>query len=150
MDVLSIHFPISQLYVIQTQLGQQRKRIPQDASTRRNSTVYMLLSLLDQRRPIGAYAAKHELPATVTAHQWELMDNVLTILASFEQLIKEISSSTATTADVIPAIIALKWLLERKASTDPGVGTAKATLLEARVRRLSNVEHEPLQLEHYS
>ncbi|PWA28367.1 hypothetical protein CCH79_00016373 [Gambusia affinis] len=110
----------------------ERKRIPQDASTRRNSTVYMLLSLLDQRRPIGAYAAEHELPATVTAHHWELMDNVLTILAPFEQLIKEISSSTATTADVIPAIIALKWRMERQASTDHGVGTAKVTLLEAR------------------
>uniref|UniRef100_A0A096M6D6 Uncharacterized protein n=1 Tax=Poecilia formosa TaxID=48698 RepID=A0A096M6D6_POEFO len=137
-------FPYSQLYIIQTQLGQQKKRMPQDASTRWNSTVYMLLSLLDQRRPIGTFAAEHKLPAILSAHQWEPMDNVLTILAPFDQLIKEISSSTATTADVIPAVTALKWLLERQASTDHGVCTAKVTLLEASVRRLSNIEHEPL------
>uniref|UniRef100_A0A096M0C2 Uncharacterized protein n=1 Tax=Poecilia formosa TaxID=48698 RepID=A0A096M0C2_POEFO len=139
-------FPYSQLYIIQTQLGQQKKRMPQDASTRWNSTVYMLLSLLDQRRPIGTFAAEHKLPAILSAHQWEPMDNVLTILAPFDQLIKEISSSTATTADVIPAVTALKWLLERQASTDHGVCTAKVTLLEASVRRLSNIEHEPLSL----
>ncbi|XP_013856587.1 zinc finger BED domain-containing protein 4, partial [Austrofundulus limnaeus] len=104
----------------------------------------MLQSLLEQRHAIGVYAAEHDLPATLTAHQWELMDNVLTILAPFEELTKEISSSTATAADVIPAITALKQLLERRANTDHGVGTAKATLLEAVVRRFSTIEHEPL------
>lgn len=140
------HSPLaySRLYDIQAQLGQPRKRLQQDVSTRWNSTVYMLQSLMEQRRAIGVYAAEYELPATFTAHQWELIDNVLTILAPFEELTKEISSSTATAADVIPAITALKRLLERQANTDHGVGTAKATLLEAVLRRFSNIEHEPL------
>lgn len=104
----------------------------------------MLLSLIEQRRAIGMYAAEHDLPGTLTAHQWELMGNLLTILAPFEELTKEISSSSATASDVIPAITALKQLLERQADTDHGVGTAKATLLEAVVRRFSNIEHKPL------
>ena len=68
----------SRLFDIQTQLGQPRKWL---LSTRRNSTVYMLQSLSEQRRVIGVYAAEHELPATLTVHQWELMDNVPNILA---------------------------------------------------------------------
>nr|XP_023693584.1 zinc finger BED domain-containing protein 4-like [Paramormyrops kingsleyae] len=140
------HSPLaySRLYDIQAQLNQPKKRLQQDVSTRWNSTVYMLQSLLEQRRAICVYAAENDLPATLTAHQWELMDNVLTILAPFEELTKEISSSTATAADVIPAITALKRLLEKPASTDRGVGTAKATLLEAVVRRFNNIEQEPL------
>lgn len=134
----------SRLYDIQEQLNQPRKRLQQDVATRWNSTVYMLQSLLEQRRAIGVYAAENELPAAFTAHQWELVENVLTILAPFEELTKEISSSTASAADVIPAVTALKRLLEKQASTDRGVGTAKATLLEAVVRRFNNIEHEPL------
>lgn len=60
---------------------------------------------------------------------------------------KDTRSSTAT--DVIPAIPELKRLLEKQANTDCGVYAAKATLLEAAVRRFSNSEHEPL-LGHYS
>lgn len=104
----------------------------------------MLQSLLEQRRAIGLYATEHELPATLATHQWEVMDNVLTILEPFEELTKEISSSTATAADVIPAVTALKRLLERQSSTDHGMDTAKATLLDAVVKIYSNIEHELL------
>ena len=89
----------------------------------------MLESLIEQRRALGAFATEHDLPATLTMHQWGLIENVLTLLTPFEELTKEISSSTATTADVIPAITELKWLLEKRADTDVGVGTTKAILL---------------------
>lgn len=77
--------------------------------------VYVLQLLLEQRRAIGVFAAEHKLPATLTAHLWELMDNVLTIFTPFEKLTKEISSSTATAKDVIPAVTAFKRLLEKQA-----------------------------------
>ncbi|XP_077384322.1 uncharacterized protein LOC144022969 [Festucalex cinctus] len=35
-------------------------------------------------------------------------------------------------------------VVERRADTDRGVATAKTTLLEAVVKRFSNIEHEPL------
>ena len=82
----------------------------------------------------------HISPTKNIFHQPPL---VLTI-TPFEKLKKEISSSTATAADVIPAVTALKRLLESQANTDRGVATAKATLLEAVVGRFNNIEHEPL------
>lgn len=42
--------------------------------TRWNSSLYMLRSVLQQKRALNVFAAEHTLPATVTAHQWELMD----------------------------------------------------------------------------
>lgn len=39
----------------------------------------------------------------------------MSLLAPFEELTKEISSSTATAADVIPAITALRRLLKKGA-----------------------------------
>lgn len=81
------------------------------------------------RHTLGAYAAEHNLPATLNMHQWGLIENVMSLLAPFEELTKKISSSTATAADVIPAITALKWLLERRAYTDHGVATAKTTII---------------------
>lgn len=93
--------------------------------------------VLEQRHALGTHAVEHELPATLKAHQWGLIENVLTLLAPFKELTKEISSLTATAADVIPAITALKWLLEKRADTDRGVGTTKTTLLSEnrRVRK---------------
>lgn len=134
----------SRFHDIQEQLGQPRKCLQQDVITRWNSTFYMLESLIEQRRALGAFATENDLPATLTMHQWGLIENVLTLLAPFEELTKEISSSTATAADVIPAITVLKRLLEKRADTDFGVGTTKATLLEAVQRRFSDVEKEPL------
>ncbi|XDV11792.1 hypothetical protein PO909_000627 [Leuciscus waleckii] len=136
----------SQFHDIQEQLGQPRKCLQQDVITRWNSTFYMLESLIEQRRALGAFATEHDLPATLTMHQWGLIENVLTLLAPFEELTKEISSSTATASDVIPAITMLKRLLEKRADTDFGVGTTKATLLEAVQRRFSDVEKEPLYM----
>nr|XP_055063027.1 zinc finger BED domain-containing protein 4-like [Misgurnus anguillicaudatus] len=99
----------------------------------------MLSSLMEQKHPLGAYAVDYELPVTLTSYQWGLIENILTVLAPFEELTKEASSSTATAADVIPSIVALKLLLTKRAETDH-----KSTLLEAVEKRFSNVEQEPL------
>lgn len=68
--------------------------------TRWNSSLYMLRSLLQQKRALNVFAAEHTLPATVTAHQWELMDKTADVLSPFEELTRE----TVAAADVIPAI----------------------------------------------
>lgn len=104
----------------------------------------MLKSLLEQKRALGAYAADFDLPATFTANQWSLIENMLSILQPFEELTKEISSSSATAADVIPSVMVLKRLLSKDVATDRGVKTAKSTLLEAVSRRFADIEKEPL------
>ncbi|KAF0043694.1 hypothetical protein F2P81_005031 [Scophthalmus maximus] len=105
--------------------------LQQEIPTTWNSTFYMMKSLLDQNRAPGVYRADHESPASLSAYQWGLIENMTTFLVPFEQLMREISSHLATTADVIPSVLALKRLLSNAAETDSGVRTAKSTLLEA-------------------
>lgn len=50
------------------------KKLKQDVNTRWNSTFYMMQSLLEQKRMLAAYAADYELPVTLTAQQWALME----------------------------------------------------------------------------
>lgn len=72
--------------------------------TRWNSSLYMLQSLLQQKRALSVFAAERTLPATLTAHQWELMNKTADVLSPFEELTRDVSRETATAADVIPAI----------------------------------------------
>ena len=52
-------------------------------------------------------------------------ENMSTLLAPFEQLTREISSSTASVADVISSVMALKHLPNKTADTDRGVNLHK-------------------------
>lgn len=143
------HFKHSQLATsrlkdLQTQLGTKDTRLQQDVPTRWNSTFYMLRSLSEQRRALAAYAVDFELPAFLSTYQWTLIENLLTILDPCEQLTKDISSATATAADVIPSIEALKRLLNKTVVTDHGIKTSKSTLLQAIEQRFSHICTEPL------
>ncbi|GAA6089240.1 zinc finger BED domain-containing protein 4-like, partial [Tachysurus ichikawai] len=154
-DVLAIgrrivgHFKHSQLAYsllqsMHDQFGTQIKRFQQDVSTWWNSTYYMLHSLFAQKRVLAAYSADHELPVTFTSHQWVLIENILSLLAPFEQLTREISSSDESVADVIPLIAALKHLLSKEVETDHGVKTMKSTLLEYVSTRFTEIYSDPL------
>lgn len=134
----------SRLQSIQKQLGQPIKRLQQDVPTRWNSTLYMLQSLLEQRRALSAYGADYDLPAMFTDSQWTLVENMISLLAPFEELTQQISLSTASAADVIPSIRALTRLLEKTAETDQDAKTSKATLLEAVQKRFRDIESERL------
>ena len=135
------HSPLAygRLQAIQEQLGMPPKRLQQDVSTRWNSTYYMLESLFAQKRVLASYIADHDLPATFSAYQWVLIENI-----PFEQITKEISSSGASVADVIPLLAALKRLLGKEAETDHGVRTTKSALLDAVNTRFSKADSEPL------
>ncbi|XP_063738091.1 zinc finger BED domain-containing protein 4-like [Eleginops maclovinus] len=134
----------SRLHDIQKQLGQTTKRLQQDVPTRWNSSLYMLQSLLEQKLSLSAYAADYELPCSFTSNQWKLIENMTSLLAPFEELTQQISSSSATAADVIPSIKALTRLLEKTADSDHGVKTSKTTLLEAVRRRFADIGSENL------
>ncbi|XDV12369.1 hypothetical protein PO909_001064 [Leuciscus waleckii] len=104
----------------------------------------MIKSLLKEKRPLCAYAADHNLPATLSANEWGLLEKTVTVLEPFEELTKKISSATSTAADVIPAVTVLTRLLAEENSTDSGIKTMKSTLLQAVSRRFSSIESEPL------
>lgn len=134
----------SRLEDVQRELGMPIKRLQQDVVTRWNSTYYMMQSLVEQKRALGAYAADFELPATLTANQWGILENMITLLAPFEQLTREINSAEASATGVIPTVVALTRLLSRPSDTDRGVQTAKRTLLEALSKRFNGVQREAL------
>ncbi|XP_029307720.1 zinc finger BED domain-containing protein 4 [Cottoperca gobio] len=134
----------SRLESIQKQLDQPMKRLQQDVPTRWNSTLYMLQSLLEHKRALCAYGADYDLPSMFTGSQWKLVENVISLLAPFEELRQQISSPTASAADVIPSIRALTRLLEKTEETDHDVKTLKATLLEAVQKKFSDLESERL------
>ncbi|XP_016392202.1 zinc finger BED domain-containing protein 4-like isoform X1 [Sinocyclocheilus rhinocerous] len=140
------HSPLaySRLEDIQMDLNMDIKRLQQDVQTRWNSSLYMLQSLLQQKRALSVFAAERTLPATLTAHQWELMNKTADVLSPFEELTRDVSRETATAADVIPAITVLRRVLSREDDDDQGIKTMKRTLLEAVEKRFADVETEPL------
>ena len=54
----------------------------------------------EQKRPISIWAG-HNLPVTLTANQWALLEKIITILAPFEELNRPISSSTSSAAEAL-------------------------------------------------
>ncbi|XP_076594885.1 zinc finger BED domain-containing protein 4-like [Chaetodon auriga] len=140
------HSPLacSPLEDIQKELNVPVKKLQQDAPTRWNAAYYMMQSLVEQKRALSAYAADYELPATLTATQWGIMEKMTILLEPFEQLTKDISSAEATAADVIPGVVSLTRLLAKMDESDKGVQVAKHTLLEAVSKRFNGVQTEPL------
>lgn len=132
------HSPLaySRLEDIQMDLKMDVKRLQQDVQTRWNRSLYMLQSLLQQKRALSVFAAERTLPAALPAHQWELMNKTAEVLCPFQE--------TATAADVIPAITVLRRGLSREDDEDQGVKTMKRTLMEAVEKRFADAETQPL------
>uniref|UniRef100_A0AAQ5XRY5 Uncharacterized protein n=2 Tax=Amphiprion ocellaris TaxID=80972 RepID=A0AAQ5XRY5_AMPOC len=126
------------------ELNMPPKRLQQDVRTRWNSWYDMIQSLLAEKRALCAYTAEYELPATLTATQWGLLENTVQALAPFEELTREVSASSASASDVIPVVQVLKRLLSRPEEADEEIRTIKGTLLEAVRRRFTHLETEPI------
>ena len=140
------HSPLaySHLEDVQIELGQPTARLQQDVQTRWNSTYYMMQSLTEQKRALTLYASEHDLPVTLSANQWTLLEHSMTVLAPFEALTKKVSSSDALASDVIPAVTVLLRILSEPREEDRGIKTMKATLAAAVKTRFSDTERNPL------
>lgn len=119
-------------------------RLQQDVRTRWNSTQYMIESLIAQKRTLSAYNAEYDLPATLTANQWGLLEKASMVLAPFEEMTREVSGSSTSVADVIPIVCVLKRVLIQENKADQGIKTMKNILLDLVTRRFNEVESEPL------
>ena len=78
----------------------------------------MVERILAQKKAIVSYASDHDLPASLTKNQWQLLEKLVAMLAPFEKVTRQISSADASLADVIPVVTALLVTLER--NTDDG------------------------------
>lgn len=119
-------------------------RLQQDVRTRWNSTQYMIESLIAQKRTLSAYNAEYDLPATLTANQWGLLEKASMVLAPFEEMTRKVSGSSTSVADVIPIVCVLKRVLIRENKADQGIKTMKSTLLDLVNRRFNEVESKLL------
>ena len=99
---------------------------------------------MEQKRALATYAAHYDPPGTLSAHQWQLIENFITLLSPFEQLRKEVSSSESSAADIMPSVTALRRLLSKQADTQHSVKTAKTALLEAVNKRFNLLEYDPM------
>lgn len=103
----------------------QPKRLQQNVKASLNSTYFLVESLLEQKRVLCAYVADHDLPMTLTANQWALLENIMA-MTPFEELTRKVSLCTA---DVIPAVTILKPIQAKEDEADSGIKTMKTALL---------------------
>jgi len=103
----------------------------------------MIQSLTEQKRPLGIFVSEYGLPDTLTAHQWILLENVLSVLGPFKELTEKVSSSDAMAADVIPAVTVLHRFLTRETDEDHGIKAMKGKLAAAVRYRFTDVEENP-------
>ncbi|XP_025752745.1 zinc finger BED domain-containing protein 4-like [Oreochromis niloticus] len=135
---------ISRLEDIQLQINHPVKQLQQGVQTRWNSTFYMIQSLIEQKRALGIFVSEYGLPDTLTAHQWTLLEKVISVLGPFEELTRKVSSSDAMAADVIPAVTVLHRFLTRETNDDHGIKAMKGTLAAVVRTRFTDVEENPL------
>lgn len=102
----------------------------QDVQTRWNSSFFVIKAFFN-RSKLCAHAADYNLPATLSANEWALLEKTVTVLEPFEELTRHISSATSSAADVISVITVLKHLLAQENSTESGIKTMISTLLQA-------------------
>ena len=81
------HSPVAShlLTRIQDNLGLLRHTLKQDVSTRWNSSLYMLQSILEQKMALAAYAAKNDV-SQLTANQLEIARKLVLVPAPVEAI----------------------------------------------------------------
>lgn len=118
----------SRLKEIQSQLHIPQHRLIQDVSTRWNSSLYMLQSIMSQKVALAAYSTENDSIPQITSHQYEIIDKVITALTPIEEITQSISSETASAFLMIPYVRALRKSLEVN-TDDRGIQTMKAEML---------------------
>lgn len=88
------------------------------------------------------YGVDFVLPASLSVFKWALTENMLIIFDPCEQLTRNLCS--ATYADSILSIKALKHLLNKTVATAQGVKTSKSTLLQAIDQQFAHIHAETL------
>lgn len=119
----------SKLKIVQDNLKLPTHKLIRDVSTRWNSTFYMLTRLYEQKQAVTAYAAEYDIP-TLTAHQWNTVENIIRVLKPFEEMTKQASAEDETIGYVIPAVATLSFYLSKR-QKDAGVLLVKQELLKS-------------------
>ncbi|KAK0146083.1 Zinc finger BED domain-containing protein 4 [Merluccius polli] len=76
---------LQRLSKIQEELGVPRHSIIQAVQTRWNSTLHMLVRMIEQRRAITAYASDHGHFSCLSAEEWSISSNLAETLGPLEE-----------------------------------------------------------------
>ncbi|CAG9789608.1 unnamed protein product [Diatraea saccharalis] len=98
---------------IRQELNLPDHQLLQDIITRWNSTYYLMVRLLEQKRAVSLYITDHEKLNNLTPSQWELMEQCVRLLKPFEEITKITSSGLSCVSEVIPHVAILLKYLEK-------------------------------------
>ena len=101
------------LAAIQEKLRLPKHTLKQDVSTRWNSSLYMIKSILEQKMALAAYAAENDVQQ-LTGNQLEIARKMTLVLEPVEEITQVISKETATLSMVIPFVRVLLRPWERE------------------------------------
>jgi len=89
----------------------------------------MMQRLLEQRQALALYAVENNLDG-LSSNQWDVLKNVVGLLAPFEEATTYVLSNAVCSSDSIPVLAGLRKRLQNS-ENDTGVKTMKAALLDA-------------------
>ncbi len=89
------------LAVIQQDLGLPAHSIIQAVPTRWNSTLHMLVRMLEQKRPLNIYASEHGGFNSLSAEQWNIVSNLIETLSLVEEVTLEMSHYESSASCII-------------------------------------------------
>lgn len=126
---------------IQRELGLPEHNIIQAVPTRWNSTLHMLQRILEQKRALTIYCGEHGGFAGPTAHQWDLVSNLIETLLPIEEVTLQVSHSNSSASCIIPCLTVLKMLLQDdKGPSTKNIRTLRQAMRESQDKRFSKVE----------
>ena len=119
-----------------------KHKLKQDVSTRWNSTLYMVESILEQKMALAAYAAENSI-AQFTPTQLELAKRIVVVLSPVEEITQSISKETATLSVVIPNIRVLLRAWEKN-HDDQGICSMKGEMIKSLKSRFVGIKENRL------
>ena len=130
------------LAIIQENLDLPKHKLKQDVSTRWNSTLYKVESILEQKMALAAYAVENSI-VQYTPTQLELAKRIVVVLSPVEEITQSISKETAVLSVVIPNIRVLlqSW---KKHHDDQGIRSMKGEMIKSLKSRFSGIEENRL------
>ncbi|GBP64668.1 Zinc finger BED domain-containing protein 4 [Eumeta japonica] len=102
------------LKAIQKELNLPEHQLVQYVSTRWNSTYYLQERLLEQKRAVSLYIADHDKLSNLTPHQWNLMEQCISLLKPFEEITKITSSGLSCIFEVVPHVATFMRYLQKE------------------------------------
>ncbi|CAB4059527.1 unnamed protein product [Lepeophtheirus salmonis] len=102
-----------ELKKIQDQRQEPLLLVIHDSSSRWNSTLHMLERVQKMKESLCIYVATHNSKIEpISDREWKLLSKCVMALKPYEEITKQLSSSSSSISDVIPLIVSLKIALQ--------------------------------------